>query len=303
MKYFSAFTGVGGFDIALNKLGFECVGHSENNRYSSMVLKYNYPNIINYGDITILNPNKLPDFDLFVGGFPCQAFSIAGKRKGFADTRGTLFFDICRILRYKRPKHILLENVKGLLNHEGGNTFYTILKHLDELGYDVIWQVCNAKDFGIPQNRERVFIIGYLRNECRPKVFYVTKDDKLPDNIQGQVSPTITASYGKMGQSNPFLIVERAPLKFLGRNQKNISGDYAYTVDTLNTGGININGRIRKFTPLECERLMGFPDNWTKYGIDLLGNTVLMSDSQRYKQCGNGVVSNVVYEIAKQLFV
>ena len=117
----------------------------------------------NWGDATKINASELPDFDLFVGGFPCQSFSIAGKRAGFNDTRGTLFFDIARIIKYKKPPYLLLENVKGLLSHDKGRTFETIIKTLDELGYDVEWCVFNSTDFGRPQSRPRVYIRGFIR--------------------------------------------------------------------------------------------------------------------------------------------
>ena len=135
-----------------------CVGYSEIDKYAIATYESHFGGHKNYGDATKIKPEELPDFDMLCGGFPCQAFSIAGKRKGFDDTRGTLFFDIARILRVKRPKIILLENVKGLLNHEGGKTFAIIIDTITELGYDVQWMVLNSKFFGVPQNRERVFL-------------------------------------------------------------------------------------------------------------------------------------------------
>ena len=178
IKYFSMFTGIGGFELGLKRANdfkpfskieqnrergngtsnkqktllrprsnpaFHCVGMSEFNKYSSQVLKYKFPNIKNWGDCTKIKPKDLPDFDMLCGGFPCQAFSIAGKRKGFKDIRGTMFFEIARILKVKRPKIVLLENVKGLLNHNKGETFRVILQTLDELGYEVQWMVLNSK--------------------------------------------------------------------------------------------------------------------------------------------------------------
>ena len=142
--------------------GSLCIGYSEIDKYAIQTYQKNFPNHHNYGDITKINENELPDFDCLVGGFPCQTFSIAGKRKGFEDTRGTMFFEIARILRAKQPRLFVLENVKGLLSHDNGNTFRTIIATLDELGYDLQWQVLNSKNHGVPQNRERVFIIGHL---------------------------------------------------------------------------------------------------------------------------------------------
>ena len=148
-----------------------CVGYSEVDRYACEVYQKQFPTHKNYGDITKIKAEELPDFDLLVGGFPCQAFSIAGKRRGFEDTRGTMFFELARILRAKQPRLFLFENVKGLLSHDNGRTFKTIIATIDELGYDVQWQVLNSKNHGVPQNRERVFIVGHLRGTARPEVF------------------------------------------------------------------------------------------------------------------------------------
>ena len=160
MKVFSTFTGIGGFERGMEQAGIplDVVGYSEIDKYARSVYERHYPEHKYFGDITKINAKELPDFDCFVGGFPCQAFSVAGKRRGFDDTRGTLFFDIARILAEKRPRHLVLENVKGLLSHDSGKTFQTILGVLTDLGYRVEWQVLNSKDFGVPQNRERVYI-------------------------------------------------------------------------------------------------------------------------------------------------
>lgn len=181
MRYFSTFSGIGGFELGIGN-EHECVGFSEIDKYAVQIYKKHFPNHKNYGDITKINPSELPDFDLLVGGFPCQAFSIAGKRGGFDDTRGTLFFEIARIVREKQPRLLLLENVKGLLSHDKGRTFATIISTLDEMGYDAEWQVLNSKNHGVPQNRERVFIIGHLRGTPRPKIFPFGCYDKISTN-------------------------------------------------------------------------------------------------------------------------
>jgi DNA (cytosine-5)-methyltransferase 1 len=217
----------------------------------------------NYGDITKLDPSTLPDFDLFVGGFPCQAFSIAGKRGGFEDTRGTLIYDVLRIVKEKHPRIVLLENVKGLLSHDGGRTFKTIITSLAELGYAVEWQVLNSKDFGVPQNRERVFIIGHFGGFGGRAIFPITRSN----------GENIRTSENDEHQSNRSSISSGRYLP----NTQHITGREAYA--------------IRRLTPTECERLMGLPDGWTE-GV---------SDTQRYKLCGNGVVVNVVEEIIKRL--
>jgi DNA (cytosine-5)-methyltransferase 1 len=176
LKYFSMFSGIGGFDLALNRQGHQCVGYSEINEYSIQTYKKNFGNEVkNYGDATKINPEELADFDLLCGGFPCQTFSIAGKRRGFEDTRGTLFFDIARIIKTKRPSYILLENVKGLLSHNKGQTFSIIINTIQGLGYDVEWMVLNSKFFGVPQNRERVFIVGSIRGKSRPEILPISE--------------------------------------------------------------------------------------------------------------------------------
>ena len=203
MKYLSLFSGIGGFELGIQQAyeelcikvkeqgvqgardqegqrserhyfsadGLTCIGYSEIDKYAIQIYERHFPDHRNYGDINAIREDELPYFDLLCGGFPCQSFSIAGKRGGFADTRGTLFFDIARILQAKKPRLLLLENVKGLLSHDNGNTFKRIISTLDELGYDLQWQVLNSKNFGVPQNRERVFIVGHLRGTPRPEVF------------------------------------------------------------------------------------------------------------------------------------
>ena len=168
------FAGIGGFRSGLEKTGgFECVAYCEidekaRKAYEAM---YNTEGEICFEDATKINPEDVPDIDLLCGGFPCQSVSIAGKRRGFNDTRGTLFFEIARIAAVKKPSVLLLENVQGLLSHDKGRTFQTILQTLDELGYDVVWQVLNSANFGVPQSRKRIFIIGYHRENCAGKVF------------------------------------------------------------------------------------------------------------------------------------
>lgn len=172
MKYFSMFSGIGGFELGLanSSMDFECVGFSEVDIYAKAIYTNWFPDHEDWGDATEIKAEQLPEFDFLVGGFPCQAFSNAGKRLGFDDTRGTLFFEIVRVLKEKRPKYFLLENVKGLLSHDGGNTFTRMLRILSELGYDVEWEIINSKLF-VPQNRERVYLKGYFREECGREIF------------------------------------------------------------------------------------------------------------------------------------
>ena len=172
------FSGIGGFEYGLqqSKHSFENVGFSEIDKYAVSIYERHYPNHINYGDATKIKTEELPDFDFLVGGFPCQAFSVAGKRGGFNDTRGTLFFEIARILKDKKPSYFLLENVRGLLSHDKGRTFQTILGVLSDLGYIVQWTLLNSADFQVPQRRERVFIEGYLGGESTGEVLSVRRN-------------------------------------------------------------------------------------------------------------------------------
>jgi DNA (cytosine-5)-methyltransferase 1 len=163
LKLFEAFAGYGGASFALNRAGipFETVGFSENDKFAIELYEKNHSGVPGFGDITKINPNDLPDFDLFTGGFPCQPFSQVGLGLGVEDIRGTLFYDIVRICKAKKPKHVLLENVKGLKTNKHGKTLQTIVRSLEKLGYDVIVEVLNSKDYGIPQNRDRVWIYAF----------------------------------------------------------------------------------------------------------------------------------------------
>jgi len=161
----------------MSEAGHNCVGACEIDSYARRIYAKQFPGIRIWEDATKINPKEVPDFDVLTGGFPCQAFSIAGKRKGFEDTRGSMFFEIARIAKEKRPRYLLLENVKGLLNHDSGNTFRVIISTLDEMGYDAEWQVLNSKYF-VPQNRERVFIVGHLRGERTRKIFPLGENNK-----------------------------------------------------------------------------------------------------------------------------
>ncbi len=174
IRFFDMFSGIGGFRAGLERAGgFTCVGHCEINKHADKAYRAAHDvkeKEVFYEDATKIDTNTMPDFDLLCGGFPCQSFSIAGKRKGFEDARGTLFFEIARVARAKRPAYLLLENVPGLLSHDGGRTFAAILGTLDELGYHVEWQVLNSKDFGVPQSRRRVYIVGYLDPRCAGEI-------------------------------------------------------------------------------------------------------------------------------------
>ncbi len=334
MNYFSMFSGIGGFELGIQRAydrlccekqeeGLQgvqqernspspsskvrhpqAIGYSEINKYAIATYQKHFGGHKNYGNATKIKPEEIPDFDILVGGFPCQAFSIAGSRKGFDDTRGTLFFDIARILKVKQPKMFLLENVKGLLNHDGGNTFTKILQTIDELGYDAEWQVLNSKHFGVPQNRERVFIIGHLRGESFSQIFPITGNDQESNTKIGkgvkaydvlnnrEVSEMGTLRAG--GSNTPSWFVAHNIYGGFKEDKPREFKEYSPTIRTPKGGGhlpSLTNGiKIRRLTPTECERLQGFPDNWT-----------LGSDTQRYKQCGNAVTVNVIEAIVSKM--
>ena len=198
MKFLDLFAGIGGFRLGMESAGHKCIGFCEIDKFARESYKaiHNTKGEIELHDITAVSDESIRGIgsvDVICGGFPCQAFSIAGNRRGFEDTRGTLFFEIARFASILRPKYLFLENVKGLLNHENGVTFETIISTLDELGYNVEWQVLNSKNFGVPQNRERVFIIGHLRGERTRNVF----------PLGGESQSISSQSVVKIGNVNP----------------------------------------------------------------------------------------------------
>lgn len=282
MKFIDLFAGIGGFRIGMEMAGHKCVGWCEIDKYAQQSYRAIHDTEGEWfaDDITKVNPDELPEFDCICAGFPCQAFSVAGQRRGFEDTRGTLFFEIARIAKARRPAVLFLENVKGLLNHDSGRTFATILLALDELGYDAEWQVLNAKNFGVPQNRERVFIVGSLRGAGRRKVFpFLGFNPKTIRRIQGDVSGK---GYGS--QENRLYRVD---------------GIMACIPHARTKTKVKIylgNGVSRSLTPLECWRVQGqLDENFYK-----AKNTGL-TDDQLYSQAGNSVPIPPVYEIAKRL--
>ena len=295
-------------------------------------------------DIRTVKPEELPEFDLLCGGFPCQSFSDAGKRGGFADPRGTLFFELSRLAEARKPRYLLFENVPGLLHHDKGRTFAAILHALDRLGYGVEWQVLNSKDFHVPQSRKRVYLVGYLDVRCREKIFPFTETAETPliqiqPGKQGErvyspegVSCTLTAQAGGMGGKTGLYEVglpicedtrkgykmaypgDSVNLAYAKNNRRGRVGrQIAHTLTACNDQGtveacavltpdretiqhsVSQCGRIRRLTPRECLRLQGWADD----RIDLV--LPLHSDSQLYKQAGNGVTVNVVEAIGKRL--
>ena len=215
MKFLDLFAGIGGFRLGMESAGHECVGFCEIDKFARKSYKaiHDTKGEIELHDITAVSDEsirRIGRVDIICGGFPCQAFSIAGNRRGFEDTRGSLFFEIARFASILRPKYLFLENVKGLLNHDGGATFETILGALDELGYNVEWENINSKNFGVPQNRERVLIVGHLRGECTRRVFPLSKSGQQATSIKEQYSNTITTRYGNSQGAGAYIVESKS---------------------------------------------------------------------------------------------
>lgn len=256
IKYLDMFAGIGGFRSGLEKIGgFECIGFCEIDKYAkqSYEAMYDTKGELYFNDARKINPKELPDIELITGGFPCHSFSIAGRRKGFEDTRGTLFFEIARIASAKKPKYLFLENVPGLLSHDRGRTFKTILSSLDELGYDVTWQVLNSKDFGVPQSRKRLYIVGFLRAKCAGQILsFKETNSKTPIQIypgkegeriyssEGE-SITLTSNGGSFGGRTGLYSIEEfgIPIKVKTKSGYQI----AYPGDSIDIGYSGTNTR------------------------------------------------------------
>ncbi len=277
------FANIGSGLQPVNNGYFRCIYANEWDKYACQIYRKNYGEGELYeGDITKVSAESIPDFDMLVAGFPCPSYSFAGKRKGFADSRGALYFEIPRIAKVKRPRLLLLENVKGLLNHDQGDSFRTILLSLSELGYDCEWEVLNSKNFGVPQNRERVFIIGHLRGTGGGKVFPIGGTVRKGDeSSKRQTSGCIKGVSGHI-QNDDTYIIQALDANY-AKGNASFAGSKRAVAFTSN--------RIRRLTPIECERLQGFPDGWTE-GV---------SDTQRYKCLGNAVTTNVITEIGKRI--
>lgn len=252
-------------------------------QYASSIYKYHYGEI-DERDITSVRATEIPDHDLLTAGFPCQPFSVAGNRQGFEDTRGTLFFEIARILEAKRPRYLLLENVGGLFSHDFGKTFQRILRILSDLRYRVQWDLLNTKNYGLPHNRNRVFIIGHPRGEPRPEIFPLSRRNKSSDQKSGKqrLEPTVYPAT---------------------RDNLIYSLDAGYEKNIAKRARSNIvePSGVRRLTPTECERLQGFPDGWTSKGRREDGKIISISDSQRYKSLGNAVSTPVITAIGQRL--
>ena len=285
MKFLELCAGIGGFRQALENLGCECVGYSEIDKYAIKLYSAFFNDERNFGDVTKIEAEKLPDFELLVGGFPCQAFSVAGKRGGFNDTRGTIFFDFARIMKTKKPKFAIFENVKGLLNHDGGKTYETMLRTLDEIGYDAQWGILNTKFHGLPQNRERVYIVANLRERSSTKILF-ERGDGITDKVARAQQSIIGDYYTKSGKTH-----QRS-----GVLNENSIAPCLTVSDCKEPRMVKIGDKVRRLTPKECFRLQGFKDEMGELGYKLG-----ISDTQLYKMAGNAVSVPVVEWVAQRV--
>jgi DNA (cytosine-5)-methyltransferase 1 len=310
VRYLSLFSGIGGFELGLEAAGkrlgidFDCVGYSEIDKWALRTYERHFTHRA-FGDVTAIEPATLPGFDLLVAGFPCQPFSTAGGRLGFDDERGTLFFDVAGILQHKRPRNFILENVPGLLQHESGETFNSIIRILTGLGYCCEWEIRCSSAHGIAQARERIFIIGHLGgvpdrlvfplgNNIGRKVDGDPARSRYGDRVfRGPVDDTPAGELTGFVRSKAPGIKAWATRSIATTIDANYGSGPGYGGNRTHVGRVD-NGvlRLRKLTPVEAERCEGLPDNWTA------GH----SATQRYRQIGNAVVPAVVEAITMELY-
>jgi DNA (cytosine-5)-methyltransferase 1 len=293
--FIDLFAGIGGIRIGFERNGGQCVFSSEWDKYAQDMYEHHFGERP-HGDITKINENDIPDHDILTGGFPCQSFSICGNMKGFTETRGTLFFDIERILRAKRPKAFLLENVRNLKNHDHGKTLKVILESLHALGYFVHYKVLNGLDFGVPQKRERIVIVGFKENfPFKFPTKGLGEAKKLEDILENEkdidkkhfLSENIKQKFLKNLKKKPF-----KPSIWHENKSGNI-GVHPFSC-ALRAGGsysyLTVNGE-RRPTPREMLRLQGFPDDYK----------IVVSDCQARKQAGNSVVIPKIEAVANEM--
>lgn len=313
IKYIDLFAGIGGFHTAMNTFGAECVFASEWDKHAQKTYFENY-SLMPEGDITKIAAEEIPSHDILCAGFPCQPFSISGKRKGFEDTRGTLFFDVARIAQYHKPKILFMENVRNFEKHDNGKTLITVEETLNEIGYNLSYKVLNASHYGLPQNRERIFMIA-IRKDIDIKEFkfpeptfeqVILKDMLLPDEETSQYiieRKDMKIDKSKIPTVSLLNEYKLKPMR-VGTINKGGQGERIYSelghAITLSaqgggpgskTGCYLINNRVRKLAPKECARIQGFPEDFI----------IPVSDGQAWKQFGNSVPVNVLKHILKSL--
>ena len=372
MNHLDLFSGIGGFSLGLKQAGIEpdWIGYSDIDKHANQLFKRRFPNAKELGSITTIQPNKLPKIDLVTFGFPCQDLSIAGKRGGLAANRSSLFFEAIKIIQHKKPKYFIFENVKGIFSSNGGKDFDIVLRSIADIGYDGQWELCNTRWY-LPQNRERVYFVGHIRGESRPKVFPLGENDKETEDDGKRKRIEIVGHSGSGGQkgnihssdgvmscltATDYKQPKQIKLNQIGTIGKDSEATRVYDTTcarTITNGGgmgaktglykvhstqttqaveiksiamrtrgdkgtkerghrieerddnvsnalnsvpkdymIQSNFNIRRLTPIECERLQGFPDGWTDG----------QSDTQRYKQLGNAVSVPVVKAIMERLY-
>lgn len=308
MTFIDLFAGLGGFRIALESLGARCVYSNEWDEPVQKVYADNFGDTPE-GDITKVDEKTIPDHDILCAGFPCQAFSISGKQRGFEDSRGTLFFDVARIVKEKKPKIVFMENVKNFATHDEGRTLAVVKATMEELGYIFYQKVLNAVDYGVPQKRERIYMVCF-RNDLKfgefkyPKSFKLTKhvedylldDESLLDGLYVDRPDTYFNDTKDDKYSNKSIR--------LGTVNKGGQGERIYSTKGIaitlsaygggvfaKTGGYLVNGKTRKLHPRECARIMGYPDSYK----------ICESNNQAYKQFGNSVVIDVLQYIGQEI--
>lgn len=308
ITFIDLFAGLGGFRIALESLGAKCVYSNEWDESVKKVYADNFGEIPD-GDITQVNEKSIPSHDILCAGFPCQAFSISGKQLGFEDSRGTLFFDVARIVKEKKPKIVFMENVKNFAKHDNGNTLAIVKATMEELGYQFHYKILNAVDYGIPQKRERVYMVCF-RNDLNITEFKYPQPFKLTHHVEDfllQDEESVKHLYVKRPDTYYNKIKDdkysNKSIR-LGIINKGGQGERIYSTKGIaitlsaygggvfsKTGGYLINGKPRKLHPRECARIMGYPDSYK----------ICKSATQAYKQFGNSVVIDVLQLIAIQI--
>ena len=310
MRWVSLFAGIGGIDLGFEFAGFDCIWANDFDKFACQTYRANVGDQIVEGDIR-LTKEQIPDHDILVGGFPCQPFSTLGKLQGFDDekNRGTLFFEIMDIITKHDTKVVVLENVKNLVNHDGGKTFARIKQELDDAGYDVNAQILNTQDYGIPQRRNRIFIVAFNRKYFKTGTFTypekeelkVTTHDLLDENVPEtyfltrKLEKTILGmgTKGYMVKPTIDLPVSKTLTATMHKMHRASQDNYVTDLKNYERNVTDKEKRmdVRKLTPNECRQLQGFPSEWKQ----------VVSDCQAYKQFGNAVTVDVAYKVACQV--
>lgn len=305
ITFIDLFCGIGGFRLALESLGARCVFSCDKDRQARKTYQANFGEEPE-GDITQIEADSIPDFNILCAGFPCQPFSVAGKKGGFKDTRGTLFFEIARIVRAKQPEVVFLENVPNLARHDNGNTLRVILDTLDGLGYDVHYQVLNAAHYGVPQIRKRIYFVCF-RKDLRVNFSFpepTFEDVAVEDYLEENVDETYYLDINSITFYKPDTTVRQLDTYRMGYIKSISQGRRVYSVKGCtptfvvsargpagSTEAYYINGRVRRLTPYESKRIMGFPDDFV----------FPVREERIYQQLGNSVAVPAVRMIAEKI--